>query len=1060
MDSSISEFQKLLQSARLNLAQGQLHEAVAQASEVIRLDAKEPSAYLVRAEAQRRLSRPDRALADLAVAIRLDPHQPGPYVIRAEILKRRNLFDQAIADATYALILDQRNAAAFSVRAECRNAIGDPEGAREDVQEMLCIDPTRPVPHLEARGASSSSDVEMGDERFWKQAGNRSREDERALFADGKPVDKTYRSRPVVSDEEAPEALGVASGYKPGTIPAPLPRVRAPRERRSPAWLLIGLGFAGAGLIGFLVANQGQVAPDVAKAPPPTPTDRVLGKIEAGVPAAVNAGPATNAEPVTGIPRFRQDGDQRRPDGGAAMTETISSRELRWVSIRNGNPTSGSPVFREEGGILVGDASVTSYLRTEEVFEDFSVGLEYQFPRFEVLTPRGSGVLLATPDQDGVPFPAGIECQVMPGETGDLCAFGDFAVGGPGTRGGEKQVKHAGDSEYPRGEWNKLEIRCKGRSIIVNLNGQVVNRGDCNHPLRCRIALMSQGSDVNYRNISITHSPTVTTTRGRPGSGPIPPAVLAPAGRENSPTSRIARTGVGNDRLPPPPKGKTWVMVWHDEFDGAALDTAKWTPSPEGGRRSGWWSPKAVSLDGRGHLVVKTYKDGDRYVDGCVTSQGKLEHAYGYYVARLMFQREQGHWAGLWMLSPGVFKVGDGGRDGTEIDIVASAGRDDLVNHSLHWDGYGEAHKTAAKQVNVPGVMDGYHTFGLLWTPEEYVFYVDGRETWRTSAGGVSQVPEYLLISDEVLDSVNEIGRASLPDHFLVDYVRVYDLADGGVGSASTVARQISPIAAPEIANLTEINTKRTDFCAWPSPDGLTLYWVIDGPGGGEGEIWSARRKDTGSLFGDKRLVAYGRHITVSADGLTMFLVARRADGEPGDSIQVARRRSTGEAFGRPQAVPELASIESPRNLFLSADARTFLFVTGAGDGEAARPWVTTRPSPESPWGTPRPLVISAGPGIEGHVICPHLTSDGLTILGVLTRDGDPRPEFVTWTRSGADRPFTGPQPLQLPGVKEFYGWQPRYVEATHELFFCSNRLAADRGDVDIWVVRNFVLPP
>ncbi len=836
MGSSASEVQKLLQAARLHLAHGQLHEAVAQATEVIRLDAKEPSAYLVRAEAHRRLNRSDRALADLAVGIRLDPQQPGPYLIRAEILKRRNLFDQAIADATYALILDPRHAAAYSVRAECRNAIGDREGAREDMQEMLCIDPTRPVPALEARGASSSSDVEMGNERFWKQAGQPGPKHRLDIFADGKPVDKSYRSRPVVSDEDAPEALGVASGYKPGTIPKSLPRI--------------------------------------------------------------------------------QGGGTKAPGGGnrtiLILGLAITFGCCLWMLIKAGSGPEESPKPAE--------------------------------PQRSQVTRPGS--------DDEIP-------------------------------------------NSPRSE---------------------------------------------------------------------PAEKLTPTGHDNDlskrPSARIARTGVGNDRLPPPPEGKTWVMVWHDEFDGTAVDMAKWTPSPEGGRRSGWWSPKAVSLDGQGHLVVKTYKDGDRYVDGCVTSQGKFEHAYGYYVARVMFQREQGHWAGLWMLSPGVFKVGDGGRDGTEIDIVASAGRDDRVNHSLRWDGYGEAHKTAAKQVHVPGVIDGYHTFGLLWTPEEYVFFVDGRETWRTSAGGVSQVPQYLLISDEVLDSGGGIGQASLPDQFLVDYVRVYDLAEGGVDSASPVARQISPIAAPEIANLTEINTKRTDFCAWPSPDGLTLYWVIDGPGGGEGEIWSARRKDPGSLFSDKRLVGYGRHIAVSADGLTMFLVARRADGELGDSIQVARRRSTREAFGRPQAVPELASIESPRNLFLSADGRTFLFVTGVGDGEAARPWVATRPSPEAPWSTPRPLAISAGPGVEGHVICPHLTADGLTILGVSTRHGGPRPEFVTWTRSGADRPFTGPRPLQLPGVKEFYGWQPRYVEATHELFFCSNRLAADRSDEDIWVVRNFVLPP
>jgi tetratricopeptide (TPR) repeat protein len=166
---------------------------VGQATDAIRLDSKEPAAYLVRAEAHRRINRPYRALADLAVAIRLDPEKPSPYVVRAEILKRlavairldpekpsphvvraeilkrRNLFDQAIADATYALTLDPRNAAAFSIRAECRSAIGDVEGANEDVQEMLLIDPTRPVPNLQ-RG-SSPLPMASDDQRFWKDAG-------------------------------------------------------------------------------------------------------------------------------------------------------------------------------------------------------------------------------------------------------------------------------------------------------------------------------------------------------------------------------------------------------------------------------------------------------------------------------------------------------------------------------------------------------------------------------------------------------------------------------------------------------------------------------------------------------------------------------------------------------------------------------------------------------------------------------------------------------------------------------------------------------------------------
>ena len=82
------------------------------------------------------------------------------------------------------------------------------------------------------------------------------------------------------------------------------------------------------------------------------------------------------------------------------------------------------------------------------------------------------------------------------------------------------------------------------------------------------------------------------------------------------------------------------------------------------------------------------------------------------------------------------------------------------------------------KVVKVPGVMEGWHTFGLLWLPDEYVFYVDGKETWRSKAGGVCQVPLYIMLSDEIGKWAGDITKAKLPDRFLVDYVRVYDLVD------------------------------------------------------------------------------------------------------------------------------------------------------------------------------------------------------------------------------------------------------------------------------------------
>ena len=232
-----------------------------------------------------------------------------------------------------------------------------------------------------------------------------------------------------------------------------------------------------------------------------------------------------------------------------------------------------------------------------------------------------------------------------------------------------------------------------------------------------------------------------------------------------------------NDSLPRPPQGKAWKLVWHDEFDGRKLDEKKWDV-PEGRRRDGWWSRKAISLDGKGHLLISTLKENGKYLDGCVRTRGKYEHAHGYYVARIRLQDQPGHWSAFWMWGPGVGKVGDEGRDGTEIDIMEKPWLDDRVQHTLHWDGYGKAHKSAGKVSRTPGVMKGFHTFSLLWTPKEYAFYVDARQKWRTSAGGVSQVPQYIMLSEEVGRWAGDIGKAKLPDQVLVDYVRVYDLVD------------------------------------------------------------------------------------------------------------------------------------------------------------------------------------------------------------------------------------------------------------------------------------------
>lgn len=389
MSLSETEIDQLARAARLHLAQGELHEAAERAAEAIRLDGKAVLAYLLRAEAHRKLRKPERALADLAVAIRLDPQRPDPYVIRAEILKRRNVFDQAIADATHALTLDPRNAAAYSIRAQCRHAIGDREGATEDVQEMLLIDPTRPVPDLEVRAPSGGAPEadETDEERSRKRAGHPDPASRGDLFADGKPVDQTYRSRPaIVSDKEAPEALGVASGYKPEVMARPLPRTRPqrrPARGASPLAVLFvgGLCVLGGGyLMSRLGGGQQQPAGSAESGgTPPTAPD-------AGSWPYLNEAPGQGAGPAILI------ADAELVAGGPEPTYLVTLPRIDlhdqngWWSDRgelvlgglSGNPVARKPLMFEgehsEHGIYLharpsGEAAMT--YRLGKRFESF-----------------------------------------------------------------------------------------------------------------------------------------------------------------------------------------------------------------------------------------------------------------------------------------------------------------------------------------------------------------------------------------------------------------------------------------------------------------------------------------------------------------------------------------------------------------------------------------------------------------------------------------------------------------------------------------------------------------
>lgn len=266
------------------------------------------------------------------------------------------------------------------------------------------------------------------------------------------------------------------------------------------------------------------------------------------------------------------------------------------------------------------------------------------------------------------------------------------------------------------------------------------------------------------------------------------------------------------------PAGKKWKLVWNDEFDGTELDMTKWSFRYHIlQKRQMCLTDEAATLDGKGNLVLSLLeKDGHYYCSQLQTgenymdrpgekfeengfawpidkfSEPKFLHKYGYYEIRCKLQTQEGWWSAFWLQSPTIGCCPDPEVAGVEVDIMESFRRDNTVSHNNHWSGYGPDHKCAGSgDIKLEDTPNGYHTFGLEWTPEEYIYYIDGKETWRCSEA-VSQREQFILVSTEcmgyrwldvltgeILESSTKpaeiLKKAVLPDAFIVDYVRVYD---------------------------------------------------------------------------------------------------------------------------------------------------------------------------------------------------------------------------------------------------------------------------------------------
>ncbi len=224
------------------------------------------------------------------------------------------------------------------------------------------------------------------------------------------------------------------------------------------------------------------------------------------------------------------------------------------------------------------------------------------------------------------------------------------------------------------------------------------------------------------------------------------------------------------------PLNHNYKLVWEDNFDGTELDTEKWNLRGMGPRRIGYNDPKMVDVkDGNLLLMYDIRKDS--IMAGAVGTQNTYLTHYGYFECRAKMQKSIGPWAAFWIQSPGISSGEDPAVYGAEIDIFEYfrnySPDHNQMTHCIHW-AYGPNQKSSGARVStLEGLGEGFHTFGLEWTPEKYAFYIDGLKFHEVTEG-LSHVDEYMILSMEIPATLEGIKKASAPDTLFVDYVKVY----------------------------------------------------------------------------------------------------------------------------------------------------------------------------------------------------------------------------------------------------------------------------------------------
>ena len=202
---------------------------------------------------------------------------------------------------------------------------------------------------------------------------------------------------------------------------------------------------------------------------------------------------------------------------------------------------------------------------------------------------------------------------------------------------------------------------------------------------------------------------------------------------------------------------------------------------PHAGMSAFEWTPGVLTIAARPNPYrADPATNHLPYLSGLITTERSFHFTYGYVEARVAFPSAKGIWPAFWLLPVPAMKQGRPQQPPpTEIDVFESIGQPGRLYFTCFPDLPHQQKKADSMAWNSGADLSRFHTYGMMVTPKELVWYFDDRVVRRVPNKDYHR-PMYLLLNLAIGGNWPGAPAAdqTWPVRMRIDRVRAYRLAE------------------------------------------------------------------------------------------------------------------------------------------------------------------------------------------------------------------------------------------------------------------------------------------